>query len=404
MTHSRLSKKDKTRVKPIITDVEKYLIKSKGIKVVPLNKNSRKTINDAIAIYRKLWNCCVNELNSSKTPNTTLTYLRDKFITKKNMSVEQIKTMEWTFRISKRTREIAITQFISNYNTATDNLKKYTYKYIRRKSKNGKIRKIKKVVRMRYKNISDEKQTIYLNKEECMIENNILTTFNGVKLKLSEQVKDGRPECNLVLSRINFDYYIYIPEYAKPAQELKQTSNRIIAVDPGVNIFATYYCPDGEWGEIGIGLAKKLDYVYKKIGKIGSSDLSKASKFKAIGKLNRRKNQMIDDFHWKLTHWFLSNFDKIIIPRLYVARCNPVTKKHQADLRHCSFVDRLIHKSLEYTNSIIYVGKEHNTTKACTKCLSLNTTRDKVVKCNDCGHITHRDLNGSRNMILKHCY
>ncbi|MGL5935447.1 MAG: zinc ribbon domain-containing protein, partial [Cetobacterium sp.] len=127
------------------------------------------------------------------------------------------------------------------------------------------------------------------------------------------------------------------------------------------------------------------------------------SKYKAIRKRSNYIHNMIDDLQWKICHWLLSKFRKIIISRLYVARTNKQGKETQADLRLCGFVDRLIHKSLEYNNSEIHVCKEHHTSQACTKCLSLNTVKDTTVRCKDCKHEIHRDLNGARNIFLKHC-
>jgi len=118
--HSRLIKKDNNRIKAEIKEVDNYLIKSKSIRVTPVDDNSRKIINDGLAVYRKIWNCCIKYVNSGG--KCDLNTLRDRFVIKKNMSNKQQKLMNWTFRISKRTREQAVMKFISNYKTAEKNL------------------------------------------------------------------------------------------------------------------------------------------------------------------------------------------------------------------------------------------------------------------------------------------
>jgi transposase len=407
-THARLVKTNPTRIKKKITNVEKFIVKAKCIKALPIKASDRRTINDAIAVTRKLWNCCVNEVHKRKNPELTLNYLRDKFVTESNMSESMKKQLSWTFRISQKVREQVIQTFLANYKTAIKNFKKSQYKFIyKTDKKTKKVKKIKKKIVMRFKNINDNKQTFQISKDRCEIENidgkSILHTFNGVNLKLSEELPEGVPEAAIILSRVGFEYYIYVPTYNKPLSEKIEAPNRIVGIDPGNNIFATTYSPDGEWSEIGMGIVDKIDKEVSKIKKLGLK-LRGKSKFKAIRKIECYIHNMIDDFQWKLCHWLLSHYRKIIIPRLYVARANKTVKRQQRYLRHCDFINRLMYKTIEYNNSEVHICKEHNTSKACTKCLSLNTIKNKIVKCEDCGHEIHRDLNGSRNMLLKHCF
>lgn len=416
MKHVRLVKKDADRVKEVIIDVDKYIIRAKRIRVSPVDNRSRKTLNDAIAVYRKLWNCCVDHMR--KPDNKLLTKvkeydLRDIFVTGKKMTPKQLKRIKWTFRISSKTRAEAIKQFASNFNTSNDNLIKSQYKNRYKKRKKGKKpKKIKKKVVMRYKSKHDKQQTIKINKEECNIHNDILTTFNGVQLRLHEddllQELQGQPECNLTLTRIGYSYYISVPKYVEVIPKTT-TPDRIVGIDTGENIFGTYYCPDGEWGEIGIGINDKLYKIYAQQRRIKKNmqarpEGSNKNWRKAVRKRDKYIYNMVEDAHWKLAKWLLTNFKKIIIPKLYVPNCSKIRKRIQADLRHCTFVNRLIQKCTEYKDSEIHVVKEYYTSQACTRCLSLNTVKGETVRCRDCKSVTHRDLNGSRNIFMKACY
>ena len=396
MKHTRLVKKTPQRTLTEITDVDDFIIRAKEISVVPM-KTSRRKLNDAIAIYRKLWNCCVSEVHRNKEGPVTVTHLRNMFMIAKHMNAKQRKALEWTFRVSKRVREQAIMKFVANYNTAAKNLKTSQYKHYWKRGK-----PIKKKITMNYIPRDKEVQTIHLNKEECKVKDGILTVFNGVKLRLREPMPDGRPSCGLVLTRKGYEYTLYVPEYRKPVTRTP-APDKIVAIDPGLNIFGAYYDPSGEWGEIGIGINKELDSIYSRVDHIRKSTMNNRSKRKAIMKLNRTKRHKIDDFHWKTVHWLLSRYKTIIIPRLYVSRCTSRIRMHQRDIRHCTFVDRLIQKSMDYPGSEIHIIKEHYTSMACTRCLSLNTNKASTVNCNDCGHVIHRDLNGCRNIFLKAC-
>ena len=300
---------------------------------------------------------------------------------------------------------------------------------------------------MQFKDKKDEKQTIYLNKEVCKFRidesgKTVLEAFNGVKLVLQEKYdnfskvttcdvcqkifatsdalklhsknkkkcnssevkQEGIPQMELILQRIGYEYYLYVPEYKK--ENIKpEAPNEVVAIDAGWKTLLTYFSPDGEWGEICPDMQKRILKLRYEINKIESCIFIKdVAKLKAIKKRKLYIINMIDDLHWKICHWLLSKFRKIIISRLYVARASKEGKQIQADLRLCTFVDRLICKSIEYKNSEIHVCKEHNTSKACTNCLSLNTNKDETVRCRTCKHEIHRDLNGARNIFLKHCF
>ena len=448
--HQRLIKQNPDRIKKEIleTDVDKYIISSKRIKVRPMDGISRRTINDGMAVHRKIWNCCVNEIQIN--PTITEIELRDKFVTKINMSEKNLKELDWTFRIAQKVREAVTRKFFANYKTAQENFKAYKRKYFY-KIKKKKKKKCKKKITMRFKEKMNDKQTIYLNKEICKFKicptsgKTILETFNGVVLVLQENytnfststtcerckkafstadhlsahtkikkpceisltnIISGIPHAELILQRIGYDYYLYVPEYKDEIYK-PEAPDTIVAIDAGWNTLLTYYSPNGEWGEICPGIKDKILELQKKITaikvqkykKLKSNTLKKAIQKRKLYILN-----MIDDLHWKICHWLLSKFRKIIISRLYVARTNKQGKQIQADLQLCTFVDRLIHKSIEYKGSEVHVGKEHYTSKACTNCLSLNTVKDSTVRCKDCKHSIHRDLNGARNIFLKHCY
>jgi hypothetical protein len=125
---------------------------------------------------------------------------------------------------------------------------------------------------------------------------------------------------------------------------------------------ATYFSPDGEWGEICPDMRKKLLHLHSEIDRIKTVNKKESTKRRAITKRFRYIRNMVNDLQWKICHWLLSRFKKVIVSRLYIARTSSESKMIQRDLRLCGFVDRLIQKSIEYPNSEIHIGKEHYTT------------------------------------------
>lgn len=72
-------------------------------------------------------------------------------------------------------------------------------------------------------------------------------------------------------------------------------------------------------------------------------------------------------------------------------------------LNHCNFVDKLLEKQNEYPKCNVMVVKEAYTSKTCSNCgfIKYNLNSNKTFKCDDCGIVIDRDINGARNILLK---
>ena len=78
--------------------------------------------------------------------------------------------------------------------------------------------------------------------------------------------------------------------------------------------------------------------------------------------------------------------------------------------RHCSFLDRLGFKSLEYPNVTIFNPTEEYTSKTCSNCGYLHEKlgSSKTFSCPGCNDSFDRDANAAKNILLKcmsdNCY
>ena len=372
------------RNKITLTTKDKIIPSSKSILLLPTS-SQKKPINDWIASVRKVWNM---GLHSVETKETDLSEdkLRNKFVIRKNMSKDNESRLEWTFRTPKRVREYAIKDLVSCYKSGFTRLKK------------------KQISRFRItpKDKTQSKQTICISHEMATIKDNYLC-MSGMKILMKETPGIVDISNNMRLSRIEGNYFIHIPTFQE-VKEIKDITDqdRLISIDPGINIPFTYYCPDGEWGEIGLGMKEKLNQSYKKEEQIQKRLKNKLRVKKAIQKLRLQKLNMVNDFQWKTVHWLLGRYKTILIPRLYVANTTKQVKHYQTDIRQCQFVDRLTYKSMEYKERIIHIVKEHGTSSLCTQCMSLVTTKSSVLGCSNCGLVIHRDLGAARNILIKH--
>ena len=236
-----------------------------------------------------------------------------------------------------------------------------------------------------------------------------LISTNGPKIKsqslpFPSLEKKIKLDHNLKLSRIGNKYFIYFVDFMTPETTNIKT-DKLVSIDPGVDMFVTYYSPHGECGEIGEDIPYKINKLRKKEKFIKEKFKERRQKVESISsKINNKIVNLIDDFHWKTVHFLIRNFDKILIPRLYVSKCHKKVKDMQREIRHCQFVDRLIYKSSFYAPKEVHEVKEHWTSKTCTNCgnIKRNLGRNKIYKCDKCKIIIGRDLNASRNILLKH--
>ncbi len=405
MLNAKKNKQNNTSNKPKKVELDKNneVFKSRVVEVSLTSKQINK-INDWIAATRKIWNLSLQYINKNRKQKFSSNNVRDLFVTRKNMCKRLEKQIEWTFRTPKRIREYAVKDLFSCIQSTKTryfkNKKLYELKKLKKKPRKPKINSKSKY---------SKKQTISLPKESSYIFNKT-KTVNGIETEysvlrvcsediiLKEKFEPTKNlSSNMRLSRVGFNYFISIPIKTNIIEQ-KNSKDKMCSIDPGENIPWTYYDPTGEYGFIGLGLKEKIYSIYSKI----ESLKSKNKRNKSIKKQERKIINLVDDLQWKVCHWLLSRYNKIIIPRLYVSNCSKIRKQLQADMRHCTFVDRLIGKSISYKNTEIHCCKEHGTSMTCTNCGSTNTVKDVTVRCSDCNFEIHRDLSGARNIMVKH--
>jgi hypothetical protein len=347
MINAKLNKKNNTTIKPkkIENKKENNIIKAKVIRINPTLKQ-KKIINDWIAATRKVWNSCLHYINKNRTEKYTCNSIRDKFITEKQMCPKTKKEMKWTLRTPKRIREYAVKDLFACIQSTTKQYRRNKYLY--------KIKKLKKKPRkpkINPKNKNSKTQTISLPKESSYIINK-KKIINGIEeeytilrvcsedIILTEKLDVKNIDSNMRLTRVGFSYFISIP-VKTCLTEQKESKDNICSIDPGENIPWSYYDPSGEYGFIGIGLKEKIYSIYDKIKSLKLH--LNHRKNKAIKKQELKIFNIVNDLQWKVCHLLLEKYNKILIPRLYVRSCSKIRRELQADMRHCTFVNRLIY-------------------------------------------------------------
>ena len=127
---------------------------------------------------------------------------------------------------------------------------------------------------------------------------------------------------------------------------------------------------------------------------------------KKITKIEKRKEHLIDELHWKSMNKLLENNDFIFYGDIKSHNIVKDGKNRQLNtilnnLKFCKFKQRCVDKALERGKKI-YVIKEHFTTKTCSFCGQLNDPqRSKIYRCIQCKKIIGRDVNAAKNILMK---
>lgn len=130
-----------------------------------------------------------------------------------------------------------------------------------------------------------------------------------------------------------------------------------------------------------------------------------------LRKLNKLKNR-VKDLHHKLALWLCENYSVILIPRFQVLQMvkRGGRKLHVTTIRrmmawsHYSFRQLLKTKAELYNGVRVVECYEPYTSKTCGQCGELNQTlgSSKLFKCKHCKYEADRDLNGTRNILLRY--
>lgn len=262
---------------------------------------------------------------------------------------------------------------------------------------------------MKFKSKKNTKQSCFIPKT-AISSSGIYHTIAG-KLKMKERVWfENVGDCRLVLEFGK--WFIVIPREIKTTPIENQEG--VVAIDPGVRTFATYFSTEGYFGKLGQGAFDRILKLNLKIDKLISKlskeiDKHKKSNLKrSIFNIRFKIRNLIDELHWKTIKFFTSRFKVIIFPSFnvieMVKKSNRRLSKKVVRSMYCfrfyEFKERLKLKCKE--NGITFVESSEaftSKTNSFTGELMENLgSKDKFMFNNVS---VDRDINGARNILIR---
>ena len=228
--------------------------------------------------------------------------------------------------------------------------------------------------------------------------------------KVSERDKDAEvKDSQLVME--NGRYFLCVCYVEK--KKTREPSGRIVALDPGVRDFMTFFSEDcfGWLGQQCINRIQRLcqhcDNLYARATQ-EKRPLRRALRT-AANRIKVKIRNLIDELHKKIAHFLVTNFDIILLPTFETTQ---MTKRGARSLRkksvrqmltlsHYRFKMFLKQKALEYGVGVIDVCEAYTSrTVSWTGEIVTNLGGSKVIKSSE-GHRMDRDLNGARGIFIK---
>lgn len=262
------------------------------------------------------------------------------------------------------------------------------------KAQKVKSKKTGKPFSMRFRSRKDH-QVVKFSKQNYA--NGLYPTKLG-KLKMSEQLPDGF--CDGQLTLVNGQYHLIVPY--KSTLQPADNQGEMVALDPGVRTFQTYYSPSS-CGEIG---SKCIGRIYRLCQHL--DNLMSRKLWKPAEKVRVKIKNLVNELHNQSINFLTKNYSTILIPAFETSQM--VSKKAGRKIKtktarammtcsHYLFRTKLANKAKENGSEVVVVTEEYTSKTASWTGEIINVGSSKKITSQ--GITLDRDINGARGIFLK---
>jgi putative transposase len=233
--------------------------------------------------------------------------------------------------------------------------------------------------------------------------------ISGKGLKINESLPESFMDSRLLWKAGK--YYLAVPSKT-PRVPNGDNQARVVAIDPGVRNFVTFYSDDA-CGFIGSGDFSRIQRLAHHLDNL-ISRMSHASKQRqrkrriAAARMREKIENLIHELHHKTALFLVKNFELILLPTFETQamtskagrKIKSKTVRSMLSFAHYRFKQFIKHKAFEYGKRVVdvneaYTSKTHPETGEVR-----NIGSAKLIKLLS-GKWVNRDLVGARNILLR---
>ena len=264
--------------------------------------------------------------------------------------------------------------------------------------------------RVRFRSRKNPRQTFTVQ-ANCVSDLGIYRSKLG-DLRMAEKLPtpENRNICRLSLRY--GQYHLSVPYDEKLPPE-RENQARVVALDPGVRSFLTWYCTDSV-GKIGEGAFFRIQRLCERLDDLMSCAAKSPSRRRrnmrrAANRIRLRIENLVIELHRQAARFLVDNYNVILLPGFETSemvergrrRIRSKTVRNLLTLAHYRFKSFIRHKAVETGVIVLDVDEAYTTkTVSWTGELLENLGGASVVVGQD-GERMDRDYNGARGIYLR---
>jgi transposase len=393
------NKKFKLQSDNLIEDrpLKDILIKTYKVLLKPNDKQKKSLfawMDSWIDMYNKVLFIIKKERKTqSEKANKSLQYnemsLDNLEINKLKKDLKQFKDeLNKKTQINLHTLDYCINDVLTMLKSSISNLKSKNFK----KSKLRYIKKTKKSKIFKIENFGS------------ITENSFCTSVFGKHLKSNPSINYKKANSSLTTIQYKDNKFYMLIKKKLVIQQHSIKKQKIISLDGGHRTFLSGLS-NNHLIEIGDKVDKKIK---KKLIKMDKIKARKARhKRKHLLKHEKDLSNYINNLHWQTINYLTTNYNHVLLGNYSTKemvendKTNKMNKRIGSSLKFFQFRTKLKYKCLIRGCKFGLID-EYNTTKACSNCSTLNNIgSSKEYKCKHCEHLYPRDINSTKNILLK---
>ena len=387
---------------PEPTDSEGTGRKSRKIRIYP-DRQQKAKLKLWLDAARFTYNRTIELLNSEGAPKASWLGVKKDILT---------RLPDWTKPVPYEVKSNAVRDAC----LAVSAVKKFNKQL--KADKNSGLRKEEDFAKAHFRSRRDDSQTIFIH-ASALSHRGVYHTLLG-ELKKREPIPHAHGDAKLTLR--HHQYHLSVPfkkmgphlsESNLRSQAPEQVRVRVVALDPGVRNFITWFSEDGcgKLGQEDFGRIQRLCQHQDKLLSRAAQAPSKRRRNmrRAAERMTVRIQNLINELHHKTARFLVDNFDVILLPDFKTSgmvtrsqrRIRSKTVRNLLSFAHHRFRNFLKHKASENGRTVLIVNEAYTSkTVSWTGEINHKLGGRRTVRSSD-GRRMDRDHNGARGIFLR---